>query len=271
MSAPNEGDAEMSATKFSGKPGAGVQGPAAAAAGPAAGAAPALAAVSTSGRPAVAKPRRGYGGRSAEQLQRERRERLLEAALELFAERGYAGAPIEIICARARVTTRHFYEAFTGREALLLELHRQIVSETRRAVSAVLESAQGDISQRLRAAVDAFVRRYTDDPRRARVVYVEMAGVHLGSSELRRALVEEYTDVLKRFASALAGARSLQPVDYRLGALLLIGGISEILVDWLNSSPRPDPKLIVDQLVGFIGLLFSQARASSAPAVEPLN
>lgn len=261
----------MSATKFSGNTGDAAQAPADAVRNPARAVAARVTPAPKSGGPISAKPRRGYAGRSAEQLQRERRERLLEAALDLFAERGYAASPIEVICARARVTTRHFYEAFSGREALLLDLHEQIVSETRRTVSTVLEQAEGGIEQRLRAAVKAFVHRYTDDPRRARVVFVEIAGVHLGSAALRRTLVDNFAEVLRRFASALAGPRPLQPVDYRLGALLLIGGTSEMIVDWLNSSPRPDPGTLVNQLVGFLGLLFSQARASSAPAFEPLN
>ncbi|MEB3029816.1 hypothetical protein VJI72_08500, partial [Parvimonas micra] len=59
---------------------------------------------------------------------------------------------------------------------------------------------------------------------------------------------------------ALAGSQPLAPVNYRLGAMLMIGGTSELIVDWLNSSPRAAPETLVGQLVGYIGLLFSYAR-----------
>lgn len=222
--------------------------------------APAAAREPSTGEPSAPKPRRGYAGRTAEQLQRERRERLLEAALDLFGTRGYAASPIEAVCAKARVTTRHFYEAFDGREALLLALHEKISSETRRSVGAALAQTPGSIETRLRAGVEAFVHRYTDDPRRARVVFVEIASLHLGHAALRRGLVDEFASVLGRFAQALAGSQPLAPVNYRLGAMLMIGGTSELIVDWLNSSPRAAPETLVGQLVGYIGLLFSYAR-----------
>ncbi|MEL0028042.1 MAG: hypothetical protein VW625_05165, partial [Perlucidibaca sp.] len=52
---------------------------------------------------------RPYRGLAAEQRAEERRQRLLAAALELFARQGYAQPPIEMLCSSAQDTARPFY------------------------------------------------------------------------------------------------------------------------------------------------------------------
>ncbi|MFP1625254.1 TetR/AcrR family transcriptional regulator [Streptomyces sp. 5K101] len=64
--------------------------------------------------------------------------RLLDAALETFAERGFYGASIEEICERAGFTRGAFYSNFRNKEALffaLFDLHaRRVVDRLAHAV-----------------------------------------------------------------------------------------------------------------------------------------
>ena len=53
------------------------------------------------------------------------RERVLEAASEVFAERGFHGATVEDICERAGFTRGAFYSNFSSKDDLVLELTRQ--------------------------------------------------------------------------------------------------------------------------------------------------
>lgn len=50
------------------------------------------------------------------------RERLLDAAVEVFTEEGLQGASVEAICARANFTRGAFYSNFETKEELFLEL-----------------------------------------------------------------------------------------------------------------------------------------------------
>ncbi|MDI3404018.1 TetR/AcrR family transcriptional regulator [Streptomyces cavernicola] len=69
--------------------------------------------------------------------------RLLEAALDTFAERGFHGASIEEICERAGYTRGAFYSNFRTKEALFLalfDLHAQsVVDRLTQAVDALAE------------------------------------------------------------------------------------------------------------------------------------
>jgi AcrR family transcriptional regulator len=65
------------------------------------------------------------------------RDRVLEAASEVFAERGFHGATVEDICERAGFTRGAFYSNFSSKDDLVVELSRQhseaLVDRIRRA------------------------------------------------------------------------------------------------------------------------------------------
>lgn len=207
------------------------------------------------------KVRRGYAGRSAEQLREERKRRLLDAALTLFAERGFAKTPIELLCAQARVTTRHFYEQFQGREAVLAVLYQETVSNARNAVLQALQQGGQTTQLHMFNAIHAFIRSYTDDPRRARIACIEVVGVNEEISELRRKMINEFSHVLEAYALALAKTGTLPRRDYHLGALCMVGGTNELLTEWLTSKNPPTIAELTEQLLRFYSALFVGARA----------
>lgn len=52
----------------------------------------------------------------------ERRQRLLEAALELYGTVGYRATTVQADCKLAKMSTRSFYEVYADHERLLAEL-----------------------------------------------------------------------------------------------------------------------------------------------------
>ncbi|MDN5938479.1 MAG: TetR/AcrR family transcriptional regulator, partial [Salinisphaera sp.] len=85
---------------------------------------------------------RRYRGRTPAQLRAERRQRLIDAGLALFGERGYANAPIELLCATAKVATRHFYEQFDSREALLQAVFDDVLARTEQVLRGALTNRE---------------------------------------------------------------------------------------------------------------------------------
>lgn len=174
--------------------------------------------------------RRAYGGRSAEDRRAERRERLMNAGLELFGTDGYAAASIERLCTHAGVSTRNFYEEFTGREDLLMRLHDRIIE---RAVTAVLEAFAGTrdapLAERLGRAIGAFVTTTAQDPRWARLSFVEVIGVSDTVEAHRIAWRERWAGLLIAEAERAVERGEATRRDFRLGAVALIGAVNELV------------------------------------------
>ena len=82
-------------------------------------------------------------GRNPQQSQ----QRILEAALQEFAAKGFAGARVDAIARRARINKRMLYHYFGDKEGLFREVLRRKIAER----SAWLASAPDDLAERLPA------------------------------------------------------------------------------------------------------------------------
>jgi len=90
------------------------------------------------------------------------RERLLEAAAQVFAQKGFAGASVEEIVESAGFSTGALYSNFDGKEQLFLELlsDRRSKGITRRvtAVSEILDKAASDNKEPFDALGQMFLK-----------------------------------------------------------------------------------------------------------------
>ncbi|WP_026919331.1 TetR/AcrR family transcriptional regulator [Gordonia shandongensis] len=196
---------------------------------------------------------RRYAGIALEQRTQLRRAALLASALENFGTAGYAATSVKQICLTAELTERYFYQSFADREDALAALYDDLSTAMREATVAAVAAVDGDdIDAVARAGLAAFIGYLTDDPRRARVVLIEVVGVS-STMERRR------HDVLSDFAAVVssvwaAGGHELGSRERSL-AVALVGAVNHLLVDWLLGDRRQD----VAELVDVCELLFAAA------------
>jgi AcrR family transcriptional regulator len=214
-----------------------------------------------------ALPERNYGGRSADERRRDRRERLIAAGLELFATEGYAATTVQRICDEAGVIARYFYESFETREALLTEVFFSIVGETVSAVSRSLSDAPDDPVERTKRAIGAFVHSYLDDPRRGRIVCLEVGGVSPALERLRWTEMERFTALVEAECERLAEQGLLPRRDSRMGGVALAGATNQLIVDYLSSKNPPSIEALEYECV----LLFVTMLEGLSSAVKRLE
>jgi AcrR family transcriptional regulator len=176
---------------------------------------------------------RPYRGVPAADRKAARRERLLEAGLEALGTEGYGGTTVRGVCAAAQLGPRYFYESFDDLEGLLVAVFDDVVREMTEQVLAAIDAAPDrDAHAKAHAAIDTFARYLTDDPRRARIAFVEA----VGSERLMRRRL----DAMRAFSALLAAqAREFygtadDDAIVDLTAALLVGGMAELLIVWLD-------------------------------------
>src|SRR3954451_18403936 len=118
---------------------------------------------------ATRAPQRTYGGVSADDRIAARREKLLDAGLELFGTRGYAGTGVKDVCRQAGLTDRYFYESFNDGGALFLAVFARLTDALFQAVAAAVAESGGAPERQLPNAVGPFVRALAADSRKPRV------------------------------------------------------------------------------------------------------
>jgi AcrR family transcriptional regulator len=189
---------------------------------------------------------RTYGGESAADRLAGRRDRLLDAGLELFGTDGAAGTTVRRVCAAAKLTPRYFYESFEDLDALLIAVFERVAAEAAQAVLEALAVAPADDArERSRVVIGAFVRDLTDDPRRARVAFVEAVG-NQALMQRRFETVRMFSRLTAEEGGAFYGAGADDDPIVAMTASLLVGGLAELLLTWLDGSLAVGREQLID-------------------------
>ncbi|ADB35849.1 transcriptional regulator, TetR family [Kribbella flavida DSM 17836] len=185
-------------------------------------------------------PVRRYSGRSVDEWKAARRERLLDAALELFGTEGYPATSVERLCGQAKVSTRHFYHEFQNKEAVLLAVHAQLIELAVRSTGeALAATAEAPVEQRIGAAVEGYLRTIMTDLRRARISFVEVVGASPAVEEQRIAFRELLVSSVVRIGDTAVARGEIKAKDFRFLGLCFIGAVNTVVYDWMLADPRP--------------------------------
>lgn len=120
----------------------------------------------------MTKSARGKYDRTQSPAQRyeQLHERLLDAATEVFAERGYNATRVDDLVAAAGISRRTLYEHFDSLEAALDAVYDRAIRTSFQIMMARLAGVTDPID-RIRAGVAAYYDMIADNPAAARVVF----------------------------------------------------------------------------------------------------
>lgn len=170
-----------------------------------------------------------YRGVPAATRRAERRERLLDAGLDLLGTEGWQATTVRGVCRRARLTPRYFYESFDDLDALVVAVFDRVADELTAAAVAAYAAAPDDLEAKSEATVGAFVDVLTEDPRRGRVAFVEALGNEaLGRRRLDR--MHDIAQLVVTTARGFAGVPGDRDPIARIAAAMLVGGLAEIVI-----------------------------------------
>ncbi|MCZ2821484.1 helix-turn-helix domain containing protein [Modestobacter sp. VKM Ac-2977] len=154
-------------------------------------------------------------------------ERLLDAALETFAEQGFAAASVEDICSRAGLTRGAFYSSFKTKDELFEAL---MTREVERDLARVAELLTGlaDEPDPLAAAVDRVLGAFRCDRTWALVVteYTLHAARNPEAAEVLRRHDDQLGSRLAELVDRMAAEAGL---TFTLPAADLIGAATALL------------------------------------------
>ena len=192
------------------------------------------------------------------QVASERREALVDAAIESLKRYGYEGLSVRRIAAEAGVSIGLINHHFPNKDTLVAESYRTFSRRLAAMFEKAVAAAGPDPRARLRAYFDAFFSGPNLDPQvlTAWVVYWSLVQV---SPEMRAVRDEEgqgYSEVLGRLLSDLARARGGAPVDLGLavnGLIALLDGLwLQLCLDPTSFHPKDAAALCddwVDRLI----------------------
>ncbi len=200
-----------------------------------------------------ALPRR-YGGASAQERKLQRRERLLDAAFEVFGRQGYKETSLRLICAQARMTDRYFYEHFESLDDIFLQVRQRLTLELVDKIMQVLLKPEPDPVLMIRHALTAFFEYVKEDPRRARILLLDAMSFSLTSTEVARTRLDWYAKLIE--GRLKARYPNLPPhLDHKLIASGFLGQVTYVAAMWtLQKFDTPVEHLVDHASYAWIGL-----------------
>lgn len=94
----------------------------------------------------------------------ERRESVIRAAIDEFAQRGYYGTSTEAIAKRVGVSQPYLFRLFSGKRAIFAAASLRCMEDTRLVFEEAAKSLHGE--EALHAMANAYVRLITEHPER---------------------------------------------------------------------------------------------------------
>jgi AcrR family transcriptional regulator len=157
-------------------------------------------------------------GMAERRTARERREHVIEAAVEEFAAAGYHAASTTAIARRAGISQPYVYALFADKRDLFLAAYRQV---TERILARLLAAAEGldEPEKRLRAMGEAYLELIGD---RAEVLFQMQAYAAAGEPALRDPVRDEFLRVFETVQEATGASREETAFFFAGGVFLAI-------------------------------------------------
>lgn len=198
----------------------------------------------------VSEPsQRSYGGQSAEARRKERRDRLIDAALDAASDNAWRTMTVDKLCAAAGLNKRYFYESFTDLDAVAAaavdDIAAQVSVATVTAVTSVLDEP---LERQAAVAVDALVRTLVEDPRRARVL-LGGAAISPALHQHREAVMRGLTEVLIGHARIVHGVELEKDPLAEIAPAFVVGGTADAILAFIEGRARVSIEQLVDGLV----------------------
>jgi len=181
-----------------------------------------------------------------------RRRRIVEAALALFAGRGYSVTSVDDVVTRARVSKSAFYEFFESKEHCFRELLDQEGGGLIHDV--LMKAATGhDHHERLRLGITRFVCSCFERSDVARLLIVESVGLSEGVEEVRHRLQARFADaVAEEVRHAMTHDAYYADKDPAVFGRAVVGAVSDAVGYYLTH-----PGVDADSLAASLCRIFA--------------
>ena len=166
------------------------------------------------------------------------RDKILGAALHVFAEKGYHRAAVDDIVRASRTSKGAVYHHFPNKEALFLALVDELAARLSSALTTAIQASHGAL-EKVGAALRAGLETFAEHRELARILLLE--SVSLGRAyEAKRAEVHgRFAALIRAHLDEAVSEGSISPLDTRVATLAWLGAVNEVVVQWLHGD-EPD-------------------------------
>jgi AcrR family transcriptional regulator len=188
-----------------------------------------------------------------------RRERLVEAATQVFAERGFEGARVEQIADAAEVSPGLLYRHFDGKQ----ELYTEILQLANRELMAHLTQAAAPdqpTAERVRRGLDAFFTFVEDHRQLWQMLMKDVLEPEI--ADIREQVTRRSVQAVAVLAAQDYKGAGDMPAEVELeGVAVQVVGAAVSLASWWNDHPELPRAMMVNLAMQVLWVGLERARS----------
>jgi AcrR family transcriptional regulator len=168
----------------------------------------------------------------------ETRTRILEAAVKVFATKGYHDTKVDDIVSESSTSKGSFYFYFPSKQDIFLALSDTFADLLESRLTQAMEKDTHGIQQ-MDAALRASLGLFTQYRGLAKIALVQAVGLGAVFEERRRAINNRLTGIIQTRLERAAADRSIPPLQAEITARAWVGALNEVVIHWIYTGAPP--------------------------------
>ena len=167
------------------------------------------------------------------------RERILEAAEKLFAEKGFHETAMDGIVRAAKVSKGGVYFHFPSKEELFFALLDKLADALQREVQREIARRRGAVAK-VQGALEVVLRKLTSQRHLAQIILRQGHGLGPSFERKRLEIYSRFARLIKEYLDEAITEGSIPPINTEITAYAWLGAINELVLRWVYTG-QPDP------------------------------
>ena len=190
-----------------------------------------------------------------------RKDRIMDAALRIFAEKTFQDATISEISKASGVSEATIYEYFGTKEDLLFAIPEKISNDTLKESQMVLPFIK-DVEGRMRALLLSYILLYQNNPHYSALVLLQlMSNKRFRQTAAHEAIRRSAHGLLDCIRDGIADGTFRKDADAYLIRSMLMGTIEHLFIHWHMQGMPKKEKDIMSMFDPFLEIVMNGIRA----------
>ena len=162
------------------------------------------------------------------------RNRILDAALDVFSNNGYHTSRMDDIVDEASVSKGSIYFHFPNKERLFLALVDQFSDLIDRSVTEAIAEEEG--IQKVSVAVETVLSTFAKYRRPTKILLVQAVGLGSVFEKKRQEVHDRFANMIEDFLNEAIAAGDIQAVNSKITAHAWMGAIYTLVMQWVMTA-----------------------------------
>ncbi len=175
------------------------------------------------------------------------KSRILDAALNIFAQKGYHDTRLDEIVAESHTSKGSIYFHFPNKERLFLALVDQFADLLERRVTTAITPEEKGIA-RVRLALETTLNTFGQYRRPAKILLVQAVGLGAPFEKKRNEVNDRFANLIETYLLEAIEVGDIPPIDTEVVSYAWMGAIYGVVIRWVYTG-EPEPDRIMETLL----------------------